>query len=55
MVLTPTRKISADTTEKFLTAVRTNVGLIVADGSYKSGRSSAAIVIQHKKMTSIKN
>ena len=31
----------------------TGKGLIVADGSYKDGRSSAAIVVQHQRMKNI--
>ena len=44
---TPISEIAKD---KFMTAVQQGVGFIVADGSYKTGRSSAAVIFQHQKM-----
>ena len=35
--------------ETFTTAVQQGTGLVVADGSYKTGRSAAAIIFQHTK------
>ena len=41
--------ITEETKMRFLNAVKRGEGSIVADGSYKAGRSSAAIVVQHEK------
>ena len=41
--------ISEESKNTFLTAVSKGIGSIVADGSYKSGRSSAAVIFQHQK------
>ena len=42
------KNITEETNMRFLNAAQRGEGSIVADGSYKAGRSSAAIVIQHE-------
>ena len=44
-----TTTLDTATIEKFTTAVQRGTGLVVADGSYKNGRSAAAIIFQHTK------
>ena len=41
--------IDLESERKFMAQVESRKGLIVADGSYKDGRSSAAIVVQHQR------
>ena len=40
--------ISDSASRKFLTNIQNNDGLIVTDGSYKEGKSTAAFIVQHE-------
>ena len=46
---TSTKTLDITAIEKFTTAVQQGTGLVVADGSYKRGRSAAAVIFQHTK------
>ena len=43
------QQIGCDEEKFFVAQVKSGKGLIVGDGSYKAGRSSAAIVVQHQR------
>ena len=45
--------IDLESERNFMAQIESSKGLIVADGSYKDGRSSAAIVVQHQRTKTI--